>query len=72
MSVVLGYQGEDGYGWWSVPLKAINIAKNVSSPDASNVATGTVVQFGLRTYEMSKEDSIFIRYLKDMRKQKPN
>jgi len=70
MSVALGFCELDGFGWSSAPLRAVNIVTNKSSHSASDVATGMVVKFGWRTYEMTEFDITFLRTLEDLRKQK--
>jgi len=52
MSIELGFRERDGKGWWSCPLRAIDISTGEASDVAENVSTGLVVKFGWRSYEM--------------------
>lgn len=70
MSVVLGFREPNGKGWMSCPLRAVDIRTKHSSDSAINVATGEVVQFAWRTYEMDVSEIRFLQALHDLRKQK--
>lgn len=71
MSVVLGFRDKNGKGWMSCALRAMDIRTEASSEDAMSVATGLVVKFGWRSYEMNDSETRFLSSLESLREQRP-
>lgn len=69
MSVVLGFYGKN-CGYFLCRLRAIDILSEHSTDTADNVATGLVVKFGWRSYEMDSSTIQFLCSLENLREQR--
>ena len=69
MSVVLGFRDNNGKGWISCPLQAIDIPTDKASAAALDVPAGLVVQFGWRSHEMNDSEVHRLMRLEDLREQ---
>lgn len=69
MSVVLNFY-EDKLGYLSFPLRALEMQTEKSTDSHDHVATGLIVRFGLRSFEMDKGSQESLSRLVDFRKQR--
>lgn len=70
MSISLSFQEKDGLGRQSMPMRAMSMRDRPSTDSAASVATGLMITFGWRSFEMSQDDIRFLQSLEDIEKQR--